>query len=296
MNDDLYKFSVNDLGDYLLTSNSIRSNNDISLISMVLQDSRNYYQKIRNVYPNFKFNHYNKYATKNKNNNTLYNQSKEIYKLLPNFYFNDEQNFKIPSNLLEKNDIEVQSLCMEYIEKCGVVEMELEKSLSKSSIIYDYIQNNIYLRDKIIYLLDKIKIIKKDGDKLKKSFLTNSVKLISIGGKEKNLKKVKDIAEDINKIRILFDYINTLSSDFENYYTEKKNTLFKIKHILKNIKQYDLKIIENFENEFKILNNYSSSLIKNFEIILKEIKDKIIIFDMETYVEDNSLVDHVSIK
>jgi MFS superfamily sulfate permease-like transporter len=284
------------MGEFLNNSNADHPNE--SIIRLINMDSRLYIDKIRLVYPTFRLNHHITNVSKSNNQREMkeYIPTTLVYKILPDCYFKDENQFKVPNSLLEKAREDVESKCIDYIEKCGEVEFELEKALSKSNLVYDYIHNNYYLLDKVATLEENVQKLKKNNKILKQKYFINTVKSFKNSIRLKNINQMKSTLNDLNKINLLIKQLEKLSqqSSLSNY-SEQKDMLKEIMTAIKNIKCENVNIIESIKAQLKEYENITQYLINEFKIILREIREQMFTFEIYGYVDASESIPYVSI-
>ncbi len=269
-----------------------------SIIRLISMDNRPYFDKIKTVYPTYKFNHQAKLITKTSSQNIMndYIPSRHIYKELPDFYFKDEGSFRVPNQLLELAREEVEGICIDYMEKCGKVEGELEKALSKSNLIYDYIHSNYHLLDEVATLEERVSKLRKVNKVLKEKLFENTLKSFKTSIKMNNINKIKSSLFELNKISGLLKELDTLSkhTNMTNY-SVQRDLIKEIINAISNMKYSDIKIVESMKEHLKRYDNISLNLINEFKIILVELREQMMTFEIYGYVDPTEPVPYVSI-
>jgi hypothetical protein len=188
-----------------------------------------------------------------------YKSSNKLSQLnLPSEYLKPEKEFKIERLTLEKKVDDLQGTVMEYIEKGGMIEMEVEKILSNSSSIYNYIENNLSLVPQVNFFLERVKKHKEAKINFRKYFLLNANKLILKGNKKKNCEKVKNILKNVNTLVEIIENLTNLSKD-PSKVCEENDLLNKGKEIIKQMKSNSkIRIFAVLEKELLNYNSKSS--------------------------------------
>ena len=282
-----------------------RPKNINTFTMLVREDYSGYIQILKRIYPSFEFNHYNrisneyneyyqKYGEEGDINNRNYMKKKKTKKEgeykksnlldilgVQENIADDPEKFKIKSDFLSRNDpYELNMIKEDLSFKTGVIDKELNHILeSEANILYNYIENNIDLKNQInnfsIEMKNKINYQKK----LSKVYILNSAKLFLIENKKKQIKKLlkplkilKDLAicmkqlkfislsENENKIKQISDSTNIAREKIKllksyNIKSQKGNLIYEIEN----------KII-NYENESELRLN--DQLAENFERLI----------------------------
>jgi hypothetical protein len=294
VNEDLHKFGFNDVGDFIMSSET----HNESIIRLISMDNRPYLDKIKTVYPVYKYNHQAKFLTKASSQNVMkeYIPSRYIYKILPDIYFKDEDKYRVPKQLLEMSREEVEAICLDYIEKCGKVEGELEKALLVSNLVYDYIHNNYHLLDEVATLEERVCKLRKVNKVLKEKLFENTLKSFKSSIKMNNINKMKTSLLELNKINVLLKDLDSLSkhTNMTNY-SLQRDLIKKIINEISNMKYSDIRIVESIKEHLKRYDNISLNLINEFKMILVELREQMITFEIYGYVDSSEPLPYVSI-
>lgn len=157
------------------------------------------------------------------------------------------------------------------IEKCGDVEIELEKILEHSNKLHNYIHNNLFLQKNIDDILVNISQIKKTKETLKQGFMINGLKCIKIGLKKKSINETKDHLKNLNSLKEIIDLLKVLSTNPSKF--ELVNELLAKGKNLINSFPSDIRektlLVKKFEEEFgKYTNKSSENMIEEFQKVI----------------------------
>ena len=245
----------------------------------VINENYSFYtQKIKQIYPSFKFNHYS-----NKNNNDI-NDTDLIMKendsyvknnLLENLglhadLFSSSDNFKILIDFLALNDVnEIVMLQNDLSLKIGILNQELNAMLKiHAGKLLNFYEKNLFLKNEIETYLDNIKykqFIKKD---CVKKYTVNSISLVAKGSKKN---KILKIISNLNTLKNIKEDILDLGKKISKEKIKDKNQIKQISHSINLIKEK----VKNFKNNFEssdrlIIINEIEKEIKNLESKVEE--------------------------
>ena len=285
-------------------SNSVKKEKNGSSFKMLVQEDYSGYIKIlKRIYPSFSFNHYNrinneyfeyykKYGEEGDiiNRNFIKNEKKgneykksnllDILGVQENIT-EDPKKFKIKKDFLTRTDpVELKMIKEDLSFKTGVIDKELNHILeSEANILYNYIENNIDLKNQIndfsIEMKKKIDFQKK----LAKNYMNNSSKLFLKENKKKQIQKLLvplKILSDLGKIMKQLKFISLSENDNKIKQISDSTNIAKEK--LKLLKKYGIKSIKgnviheienkilSYENEGEIKLN--DQLAENFERLI----------------------------
>lgn len=146
------------------STHSVKSTRSLKV--MIGESYQDYFIKLKNVYSQYKYNHFSKYYEKVKSHNLTqlnaiqtnddYMPSTKLFQIKINKDFFNE-NFTIDKVTLEKKKEELEPIIKDCIEKCGIIEMEIQRILNSSHKMYNYIERNLSLYDIVNIFLEKIK-------------------------------------------------------------------------------------------------------------------------------------------
>ena len=287
------------------TSNKTsKSNNTFKIL--IKEDYSGYIQILKRIYPSFKFNHYNRISNeyfeyykkygeegdinnrnflidgkKTKSDKGKYKRSNllEILGVQDNIA-DDPKKFKIKSDFLSRNDPYELTMIKEDLSfKTGVIDKELNHILeSEANTLYNYIENNIDLKNKIDEFSDKMRK-KIDFQKIiSKKYIINSANLFLKENKKKQTKKLLkplkilnelgkcmkeleliSLSENENKIKQISDSTNIAKEKIKllkklNISSQKGTLLFDIENKIINYEnQGELKLNDQFGQNFEKL-------------------------------------------
>ena len=272
---------------------------------LVKEDYSGYIQILKRIYPSFKFNHYNrisneyyeyykKYGEEGDINNRNYmkiNKNKkegeykksnllEILGVQENIS-DDPSKFKIKADYLSRNEpYELKMIKEDLSFKTGVIDKELNHILeSEANILYNYIENNIDLKNKIddfsVEMKNKMDLQKS----LKKKYINNSAQLILKGQKKEQIIKLLEPLKILNELGICMKKLKFISlSENENKISQISESTNIAREKIKLLKNYNFKAqknnllyeienkISNYENQGEIKLN--DQLSQNFERLM----------------------------
>ena len=311
-------------------SNNIKKDRNENTFKMLVKEDYSGYIKIlKRIYPSFRFNHYNKinneYSEYYKkygeegdivNRNFIKKEKKEgeykksnlldILGVQENIT-DDPKKFRIKTDFLKRGDpYELRMIKEDLSFKTGVIDKELNQILeSQANILYNYIENNIDLKNQIndfsLEMKNKIDFQKK----LSKNYINNSSKLFLKESKKKQIQKLLiplkilrdlgmcmkqlkfiSLSENDNKIKQISDSTNVAREKLKllkkyGVKSQKGNVIFEIESKIQTyenegeIKLND-QLAENFERLINLTLIYDqkdeiyNKIIKNSEIINKK--------------------------
>ena len=270
---------------------------------LLKENYSNYTQKIKNLYPSFKFNHY--YTSRNEqienyymkygeegdinNRNFLYRSKMENNK---DFQQDDEKyvvsnlldilgvqeniskspnEFRIKKDFLSRNDIvEISMIQNDLSFKIGIINKELDSILEyHGNKIYNYTEKNIALKSLIEEYLKTVKHKQLAKKQIYQKYIGNSTQLIIKGWRKKQINKFLTYLyglEEIRKEIKLLDII-LLSDD----YYKIREIINKISDIKAKIKAYKenftkkarFQLFKNIENNINIYENKGEEKMLN---------------------------------
>ena len=270
---------------------------------LVKEDYSGYIQILKRIYPAFSFNHYNlisneyfeyykKYGEEGDiiNRNFIKNEKKggeykksnllDILGVQENIT-DDPKKFKIKSDFLQRNDpVELKMIKEDLSFKTGVIDKELNHILeSQANILYNYIENNIDLKNQIndfsLEMKNKIDFQKK----LAKNYMLNSSKLFLKENKKKQIQKLLIPLKILKELGICMKQLKFISlSENDNKIKQISDSTNIAREKLKLLKKYGVKSIKGnviFEIENKILSyenegeiKLNDQLAENFERLI----------------------------
>ena len=311
-------------------SNNIKKDRNENTFKMLVKEDYSGYIKIlKRIYPSFRFNHYNKinneYSEYYKkygeegdivNRNFIKKEKKEgeykksnlldILGVQENIT-DDPKKFRIKTDFLKRGDpYELRMIKEDLSFKTGVIDKELNQILeSQANILYNYIENNIDLKNQIndfsLEMKNKIDFQKK----LSKNYINNSSKLFLKESKKKQIQKLLiplkilrdlgmcmkqlkfiSLSENDNKIKQISDSTNVAREKLKllkknGVKSQKGNVIFEIESKIQTyenegeIKLND-QLAENFERLINLTLIYDqkdeiyNKIIKNSDIINKK--------------------------
>ena len=273
--------------------------------NLVKEDYSGYIKILKRIYPNFKFNHYNRinndgmeyyekygeegdinnrnYVKKMKNKKEIeYKQSNllDILGLQENISI-EPKKFVIKTDFLNRKDpYELKMIKEDLSFKTGVIDKELNHILeSEANVLYNYNENNLDLKNKIN---DFSTEMKKKIDKqkiLKKNYICNSAKILLKGNKKKQLINLMKPLKILNELNICMKKLKFISlSDNENKIKQISDQTNIAKEKIRLLKAYNIKIQKGtifFDIESKIMNyenqgemKLNDQLSQNFERLI----------------------------
>ena len=261
-----------------------RPKNNNSFKILMKEDYSGYIQILKRIYPSFSFNHYNrisneyfeyykKYGEEGDINNRNYikkNKSKkggeykksnllDILGVQENIT-EDPKSFKIKTDFLQRTDpYELKMIKEDLSFKTGVIDKELNQILeSEANLLYNYIENNIDLKNKIndysIEMKNKINFQRK----LSKEYILNSSNLFLKEHKKRQIKKLLEPLRILNELSISMKKLKFISlSENENKIKQISDLTNIAREKMKLLKDYNLKSQKGnlfYEIEKKIIN------------------------------------------
>ena len=216
----------------------------------------------------------------------IYKTNKNILNEIPEEFFENNNQFKLKSNILQMNINDLDKKNKELISISGKIDLELEKILEHSNKIENYINDNINPFENVVdNSYDKIKRWKEVYHELKEKNQRNSIFLIAKEIKRQNLKKMNYVLLSIKKLKEVLDLLQILIGNPKKYkitselIVKSKETLEKLKSD-KRIKNY--KLFDIFETSLsKFSSKCSSHMITEFSDILAEYYKNIISYNKD---------------
>ena len=272
---------------------------------LVKEDYSGYIQILRRIYPSFKFNHYNrisneyfeyykKYGEEGDINNRNYikktlSKKEGVYKKtnlldilgVQENIAEDPKKFKIKSDFLSRTDpYELQMIKEDLSFKTGVIDKELNHILeSEANILYNYIENNIDLKNQINDFSIEMKRKMDYQKKLSKEYILNSAKLFLKENKRKQIKKLLIPLKILNELGFCMKQLKIISeSDNDNKIKQISDSTNIAKEKIKLLKKYGVKSQKGnliYEIENKLINyenqgelRLNDQLAENFERLI----------------------------
>ena len=272
---------------------------------LVKEDYSGYIQILKRIYPSFKFNHYNrisneyyeyykKYGEEGDINNRNYmknNKNKkegeykksnllEILGVQENIS-DEPSKFKIKTDYLSRTEpYELKMIKEDLSFKTGVIDKELNHILeSEANILYNYIENNIDLKNQINDFSVEMKNKMDFQKSLKKKYINNSAQLILKGNKKEQIIKLLKPLKILNELGICMKKLKFISlSENENKISQISESTNIAREKIKLLKNYNYKAqknnllyeienkISNYENQGEIKLN--DQLSQNFERLM----------------------------
>ena len=280
-----------------------KRNNTFTML--VREDYSGYIQILKRIYPSFEFNHYNrisneyleyykKYGEEGDINNRNYmkktKSKKEIEYKKSNLLdilgvqeniIDDPEKFKIKSDFLSRTDpYELNMIKEDLSFKTGVIDKELNHILeSEANILYNYIENNIDLKNQINNFSIEMKNKITYQRNLSKKYILNSAHLFLKENKKKQIKKLLVPLKILKDLSICMKQLKYISlSENENKIKQISDSTNIAREKIKLLKNYNIKIqksnliheienkITNYENEGELRLN--DQLAENFERLI----------------------------
>ena len=285
-------------------SNNIKKDRNENTFKMLVKEDYSGYIKIlKRIYPSFSFNHYNKinneYSEYYKkygeegdivNRNFIKKEKKEgeykksnlldILGVQENIT-DDPKKFRIKTDFLKRGDpYELKMIKEDLSFKTGVIDKELNQILeSQANILYNYIENNIDLKNQIndfsLEMKNKIDFQKK----LSKNYINNSSKLFLKESKKKQIQKLLIPLKILRDLGMCMKQLKFISlSENDNKIKQISDSTNVAREKLKLLKKYGVKSqkgnvifeieskIQTYENEGEIKLN--DQLAENFERLI----------------------------
>jgi len=214
----------------------------------------------------------------------IYKTNKNILNEIPEEFFENNNKFKLKSNIFQMNIHDLDKKNKELISISGKIDLELEKILEHSNKIENYINDNINPFENVVdNSYDKIKRWKEVYHELKERNQRNSIFLIAKEIKRENLKKMNYVLLNVKKLKEVLDLLQILIANPKKYkitselIVKSKEILEKLKSD-KRIKNY--KLFDIFETSLsKFSSKCSSHMITEFSDILSEYYKNIISYN-----------------
>ena len=214
----------------------------------------------------------------------IYKTNKNILNEIPEEFFENNNKFKLKSNIFQMNIHDLDKKNKELISISGKIDLELEKILEHSNKIENYINDNINPFENVVdNSYDKIKRWKEVYHELKERNQRNSIFLIAKEIKRQNLKKMNYVLLNVKKLKEVLDLLQILIGNPKKYkitselIVKSKEILEKLKSD-KRIKNY--KLFDIFETSLsKFSSKCSSHMITEFSDILSEYYKNIISYN-----------------
>lgn len=109
-------------------------------------------------------------------------------KIVPNDFF--QSAYRIKDDVLNFDIVKMIQYSEELAEKCGDIDFELNKIIVNSNKLFDYINENMNLKDDIEKQIILIRSMKEKKSIISKCILINSLKSIKFGIKKNNISKI----------------------------------------------------------------------------------------------------------
>lgn len=258
-------------------------------IQCLLEENYTFYiNKLRRLYPYFKFNHYSKYFEQIKHNKkdqhpneAEYNLEDRLDKINIDKQFQcQSREYKIEASILEQKKEGLQLSAKTYDSQIECVELEFGRVFKNCTKIENYINNNLHYKKEIDNVLNDFITKQNNKEYFKQHYLVNSSKLIIAMIAKKNkvnllnpLKQVNNAIHLINKMKD-----NTIiENNGDNILSNVKNSI----NSLRKIK--DLRFITYIEREIQKYNDQSE--IKHIEQFIQIITTTM----HQCFVFDNTL-------
>ena len=290
------------------SNKTARSSNTFKML--VKEDYSGYIQILKRIYPSFKFNHYNRISNeyyeyykkygeegdinnrnfaigghtgdgnKNKKDKGEYKKSNllDILGVQENIA-DDPKKFKIkPDYLSRKDPYELKMIKEDLSFKTGVIDKELNHILeSEANTLYNYIENNIDLNNKINGFSDNIKAKLEFQRIISKKYTINSSKLILKENKKKQTKKLLKPLKILNELGICMKELELISmSENENKIKQISDMTDVAREKIKFLKAYNLSNQKGtllYEMENKILSYENQGELKLNEQFAQNFKN-----------------------
>ena len=285
-------------------SNNIKKDRNENTFKMLVKEDYSGYIKIlKRIYPSFSFNHYNKinneYSEYYKkygeegdivNRNFIKKEKKEgeykksnlldILGVQENIT-DDPKKFRIKTDFLKRGDpYELRMIKEDLSFKTGVIDKELNQILeSQANILYNYIENNIDLKNQINDFSLEMKNRIDFQKKLSKNYINNSSKLFLKESKKKQIQKLLIPLKILRDLGMYMKQLKFISlSENDNKIKQISDSTNVAREKLKLLKKYGVKSqkgnvifeieskIQTYENEGEIKLN--DQLAENFERLI----------------------------
>ena len=285
-------------------SNNIKKDRNENTFKMLIKEDYSGYIKIlKRIYPSFHFNHYNKinneYSEYYKkygeegdiiNRNLIKKEKKEgeykksnlldILGVQENIT-DDPKKFRIKTDFLKRGDpYELRMIKEDLSFKTGVIDKELNQILeSQANILYNYIENNIDLKNQINDFSLEMKNRIDFQKKLSKNYINNSSKLFLKESKKKQIQKLLIPLKILRDLGMCMKQLKFISlSENDNKIKQISDSTNIAREKIKLLKKYGVKSqkgnvifeieskIQTYENEGEIKLN--DQLAENFERLI----------------------------
>ena len=148
----------------------------------------------------------------------IYKTNKNILNEIPEEFFENNNKFKLKSNIFQMNIHDLDKKNKELISISGKIDLELEKILEHSNKIENYINDNINPFENVVdNSYDKIKRWKEVYHELKERNQRNSIFLIAKEIKRENLKKMNYVLLNVKKLKEVLDLLQILIANPKKY-------------------------------------------------------------------------------
>lgn len=294
---DMEKFSTVDIGSpRSLSSNHSTKNSFKELLN---ENMDQYINSIKPEYEKYKVNHchFKKIADNNSNinvlndKNLLYQSHLTVLTCIDKDFIINEKEFKIRKELLSQKKEFIAHSNHELIEKCGRIELELEKTLEYSHKMSNYISVNLTpLENYVNEVVIRINKWKDQMNFLKRNIINNSTQLLLKGIKAKSQEKALMYLDKLKKLKDIIDLLKIISTNPKKYklalelITKGKEVIQKMKII----KNPSINLLSLFEKE---LNDYSSKCCEQinteFDSVLIELFKDFLKFKNEKESKNN---------
>ena len=262
-------------------SNNIKKDRNENTFKMLVKEDYSGYIKIlKRIYPSFSFNHYNKinneYSEYYKkygeegdivNRNFIKKEKKEgeykksnlldILGVQENIT-DDPKKFRIKTDFLKRGDpYELRMIKEDLSFKTGVIDKELNQILeSQANILYNYIENNIDLKNQIndfsLEMKNKIDFQKK----LSKNYINNSSKLFLKESKKKQIQKLLIPLKILRDLGMCMKQLKFISlSENDNKIKQISDSTNVAREKLKLLKKYGVKSQKGNDNDVNSAND-----------------------------------------
>ena len=284
-------------------TNVKKEKNENTFKMLVKEDYSGYIRILKRIYPSFSFNHYNrinneyleyykKYGEEGDiiNRNLIKKEKKEGQYKKSNLLeilgvqeniTDDPKKFKIKTDFLKRTDTTELKMIKEDLSfKTSVIDKELNHILeNQANVLYNYIENNIDLKNQIndfsLEMKNKIDFQKK----LSKNYINNSSKLFLKENKKKQIQKLLVPLKILKELGLCMKQLKFISlSENDNKIKQISDSTNIAREKIKLLKKYGIKSQKGnvmFEIESKILSyenegeiKLNDQLAENFERLI----------------------------
>ena len=289
-----------------------RTTNNNTFKMLVREDYSGYIQILKRIYPSFKFNHYNrisneyfeyykKYGEEGDINNRNFairgytgdtnkiKKDKGEYKKsnlldilgVQENIATDPKIFKIKPDFLSRKDpYELKMIKEDLSFKTGVIDKELNHILeSEANTLYNYIENNYDLNNKINEFSNKIKSDLEFQKIISKKYIANSAKLILKENKKKQTQRLLKPLKLLNELGKCMKQLELIAfSENDNKIKQISDSTNVAKEKIKLLKKFNLNtqkssLFQEINNKIKIYENQgelklNDQLAHNFENLI----------------------------